>query len=87
METFANVHHPVAEITSPLAGPFTFAQLLQALFPGGSITGCPEKIAAMRCIRELESNPRRIYTGLLGSNCGPISSRRNFSHPHPHRLD
>lgn len=65
LETFANVHHLVAEITSPLAGPFTFAQLLQALFPGGSITGCP-KIAAMRCIRELESNPRRIYTGLLG---------------------
>jgi para-aminobenzoate synthetase component 1 len=38
---------------------------LAALFPGGSITGCP-KLAAMQVIRKLEDNPRMIYTGAFG---------------------
>lgn len=39
--------------------------LLQACFPGGSITGCP-KIRAMQIIEELEPQRRGIYTGALG---------------------
>ncbi|OGX24320.1 MAG: aminodeoxychorismate synthase, component I [Omnitrophica WOR_2 bacterium RIFCSPHIGHO2_01_FULL_48_9] len=39
--------------------------LLQACFPGGSITGCP-KIRAMQVIEELEPQHRGIYTGALG---------------------
>jgi len=39
--------------------------VLQALFPCGSVTGAP-KIAAMRCIRELESDRRGLYCGSVG---------------------
>jgi para-aminobenzoate synthetase component 1 len=39
--------------------------LITALFPGGSVTGCP-KLTAMQLIRELEEHPRMVYTGALG---------------------
>lgn len=39
--------------------------LFKSLFPSGSVTGAP-KIRAMEIIRELESEPRRIYTGTIG---------------------
>ncbi len=65
LETFANVHHLVAEISGESRKATTFRDLLGATFPGGSITGCP-KLAAMALIRELEPEPRRIYTGALG---------------------
>lgn len=42
-----------------------FAQLISALFPCGSITGTP-KIAAMKCIQQLEQRERGIYCGSLG---------------------
>jgi len=39
--------------------------VLQALYPCGSVTGAP-KIAAMRAIAELETVPRGLYCGSLG---------------------
>jgi len=39
--------------------------VLRALFPCGSVTGAP-KIAAMRTIAELETDPRGLYCGSLG---------------------
>lgn len=42
-----------------------FADLMQALFPCGSITGTP-KIAAMQCIHDLEQRERGIYCGSIG---------------------
>lgn len=65
LETYANVHHLVADISGELVPELSLDALFGALFPGGSITGCP-KLAAMRLIRELESTPRMIYTGALG---------------------
>ncbi len=41
------------------------ADVFQALFPCGSITGAP-KLQAMKLIRELESGPRGVYCGALG---------------------
>ena len=38
---------------------------LRAMFPGGTITGCP-KVRTMQIIAELESSPRRAYTGSIG---------------------
>ena len=40
-------------------------KIIQALFPSGSVTGAP-KLAAMKIIRQLEKNPRKIYTGAIG---------------------
>ena len=65
MESYANVHHLVAEVAGILRSGVSLEALLRATFPGGSITGCP-KLAAMALIRDLESEPRRIYTGALG---------------------
>jgi anthranilate synthase component 1 len=39
--------------------------VLRAVFPGGTITGCP-KFRCMQIIGELEGEPRGAYTGALG---------------------
>ncbi|HQT92135.1 MAG TPA: aminodeoxychorismate synthase component I, partial [Candidatus Kryptobacter bacterium] len=39
--------------------------IFQALFPPASITGAPKR-RAMEIITELESSPRRVYTGAIG---------------------
>ena len=39
--------------------------LIEAAFPGGSITGAP-KLRAMEIIDELEHGRRNIYTGSIG---------------------
>ena len=41
------------------------AEVLASLFPCGSVTGAPKR-RAMQIIRELESEPRGLYTGALG---------------------
>jgi len=65
LESYARVHHLVATLSGELRLGHTLKELLRATFPGGSITGCP-KLSAMTLIRELEAQPRCIYTGALG---------------------
>jgi len=65
LESYANVHHLVATVKGELRPGLTLRDLLEGVFPGGSVTGCP-KLAAMRLIRELEDVPRLVYTGALG---------------------
>jgi para-aminobenzoate synthetase component 1 len=65
LETYANVHHLVADVSGELMPGAGLETLFFALFPGGSVTGCP-KLTAMRLIRELEAHPRLVYTGALG---------------------
>jgi para-aminobenzoate synthetase component 1 len=65
LETLANVHHLVSDVSAQLAPELGCAEVLRALFPCGSITGCP-KIAAMEIISELEGTARGVYTGTLG---------------------
>ena len=43
----------------------SLVEILTALFPCASITGAP-KVSTMKIIAELESTPRRIYTGTIG---------------------
>ncbi|HGY56641.1 MAG TPA: anthranilate synthase component I family protein [Caldithrix abyssi] len=62
LETFRNVHHLVSTITGKLQKGKTAVDLLRAVFPGGSISGCP-KVAALRYIRNLEEHNRSFYTG------------------------
>ncbi|MDC7224703.1 MAG: anthranilate synthase component I family protein [Spirochaetales bacterium] len=60
-----NVYHLYADIRGKLHQDIKISSLLKALFPGGSITGCP-KIRACQIIEELEGDPRGIYTGSFG---------------------
>ncbi len=41
------------------------SEIFEALFPCSSITGAP-KVSTMNIIAELETSPRRIYTGSIG---------------------
>jgi len=64
IEAYPTVHQMVSEISASVTGR-SFADILPALFPCGSITGAP-KIRAMQIIGELESTARGLYTGALG---------------------
>jgi para-aminobenzoate synthetase/4-amino-4-deoxychorismate lyase len=57
----------VWQLTSTVRGTTgaSFTEILAALFPAASITGAP-KVRTMRIIADLETAPRRIYTGAIG---------------------
>jgi anthranilate synthase component 1 len=59
------VHHLESSVAGRLRGGIGLLDLIRAVFPGGTITGCP-KVRTMQIIRELETAPRRAYTGSLG---------------------
>jgi anthranilate synthase component 1 len=65
VETYAHVHHIVSNVSGTLRSGVTPIDVIRALFPGGTITGCP-KIRTMRVIAELEGCARGAYTGSLG---------------------
>lgn len=65
IEEYSTVFQATADISGRLYEGKDRIDLLQACFPGGSITGCP-KIRAMEIIEELEPQRRFIYTGCLG---------------------
>jgi anthranilate synthase component 1 len=64
-ETYAHVHHIVSNVRGTLRADASAVDALRALFPGGTITGCP-KIRCMQIIAELEGEGRGAYTGSLG---------------------
>lgn len=63
--SFSDVHHLVSTVRGRLRDPGDWLGLLEATFPGGSITGAP-KLRAMQIIAELEPVPRDVYTGAIG---------------------
>jgi anthranilate/para-aminobenzoate synthase component I len=63
--SFARVHHLTADVVSELLPELGARDALEALFPGGSITGAP-KLAAMEILAELEGEGRGFFTGSLG---------------------
>lgn len=65
LESFASVHHLISTVTGTLRPGTDSVALLQACFPGGSITGAP-KVRAMEIIAELEPTPRGPYCGSIG---------------------
>lgn len=64
-ESYAHVHHIVSNVRGRLRADVSPIAALRALFPGGTITGCP-KIRCMEIIAELEGGARGAYTGSLG---------------------
>ncbi|PKP81578.1 MAG: aminodeoxychorismate synthase, component I [Alphaproteobacteria bacterium HGW-Alphaproteobacteria-18] len=65
LESFANLHHLVSTVEGELAPGQDAVALLEAVFPGGSITGAP-KLRAMEIIDELEPAPRGVFCGSMG---------------------
>lgn len=65
VESYAHVHHIVSNIRGRLRDDVSPGELIRAMFPGGTITGCP-KVRCMEIIGELESVPRGGYTGSMG---------------------
>lgn len=64
LERYPTVWTMTSTVTA-LAPRATLADVAQALFPCGSVTGAP-KVAAMRRIRQLEIAPRGLYCGAIG---------------------
>ncbi|WP_439406435.1 aminodeoxychorismate synthase component I [Bradyrhizobium sp. DASA03076] len=65
LESYASVHHLVSVVTGDLEKGQDAVALLQACFPGGSITGAP-KVRAMEIITEIERVTREVYCGAIG---------------------
>jgi para-aminobenzoate synthetase component 1 len=64
IDGFFGVWHGVSQIHGKLALQHTGADLIRAVFPGGSITGAPKR-RAMQIISQLEGEGRGFYTGSL----------------------
>jgi len=65
VELYASVWQMTSTVDAALLPGTSFAGILRALFPCGSITGAP-KHRTMQLIDELESTPRGLYTGSIG---------------------
>jgi len=65
VESYRHVHHLVSGISGMLRHKTTPVDVLRAVFPGGTITGCP-KIRTIEIIGALEGEPRGPYTGSVG---------------------
>ncbi|OBS10757.1 aminodeoxychorismate synthase component I [Acidihalobacter prosperus] len=65
IESYAHVHHIVSNVRARPRPGLRAGELVRAVFPGGTITGCP-KIRCMQILRELEREARGAYTGAVG---------------------
>ncbi len=65
VQRYSSVLQMTSTITAKLRDDATLADIFNALYPCGSITGAPKR-RTMEIIRELEPDPRGIYTGAIG---------------------
>ena len=65
LEQYSHVSHIVSNIKGELNPQVSVKDILRAVFPGGTITGCP-KVRCMEIIGELESESRGPYCGSFG---------------------
>jgi anthranilate synthase component 1 len=65
IESYAHVHHIVSNVRGQLRAGVTPGQAIAAVFPGGTITGCP-KVRCMQLLAQFELEPRDAYTGSFG---------------------
>jgi len=65
VEQYATVQHIVSNVRGRLQSGNDAIDVFMAMFPGGTITGCP-KVHCMEIIHELEEGARGPYTGGLG---------------------
>ena len=74
VETFETLHQMTSGVRGTLRGDVDLAQLVASILPPGSVTGAP-KLRAVEIIRDLEPEPRGVYTGAIGM-LGPDGSSR-----------
>ncbi len=65
IESYAHVHHIVSNITGKLIKNTTPGKIISAVFPGGTITGCP-KVRCIEILGDIEKIGRGPYTGSFG---------------------
>jgi anthranilate synthase component 1 len=65
IESYATVHHIVSNVRGDLRPDVTPGRAIAAVFPGGTITGCP-KVRCMQLLAGFETEPREAYTGSMG---------------------
>jgi para-aminobenzoate synthetase component 1 len=65
IEEYKTVFQATSMVEGKLRADRNCFDLIEACFPGGSVTGCP-KISAMRLIDGLEVSKRGVYTGAFG---------------------
>ena len=73
IERYSHVMHLVSNITGTLKPEYNAIDLIRAVFPGGTITGCP-KVRCMEIIEELEPTRRSLFYG----SCGYLDWRGNL---------
>jgi len=65
LEDYSHVIHIVSDVSGAARPGVDAVDVIRAVFPGGTITGCP-KVRCMEILRELEPVARGLYTGSLG---------------------
>ena len=65
VEPYPSIWAMTSTIEADVREQTSFADMLRALFPCGSITGAP-KHRTMQLIDEIETTPRGLYTGMIG---------------------
>lgn len=63
--SFAQVHQMISTVSGILDEQYSFSNIMQSLFPMGSMTGAP-KIRAMELIEKYEYSKRGVYSGSVG---------------------
>ncbi len=73
IERYSHVMHLVSNVIGTLKTQYTAVDLIRALFPGGTITGCP-KVRCLEIIEALEPDRRSLFYG----SCGYLDLRGNL---------
>jgi para-aminobenzoate synthetase component 1 len=73
IERYSHVMHLVSNVKGRLRSDYNAIDLIRAMFPGGTITGCP-KVRCMEIIEELEPVRRSLFYG----SCGYLDWRGNL---------
>ena len=74
VETFETLHQMTSSVRGTLREDVGLSELVASIFPPGSVTGAP-KLRAVEIIRDLEAEPRGVYTGAIGM-LGPDGAAR-----------
>ena len=73
IHSFPQVHQMISTVTGELKQDISFAEIIKATFPMGSMTGAPKR-SAMQLIEQYEKTKRQLFSGSVGY----ISPQKDF---------